>query len=155
MEQINAYLDELFAPLPHNPAMQRVRRNLRGNMLERCDQIVALGRSEQEAGAQVVAEFSEPGDSMTDTDQEALGAQYRAFHKKYPVYIAVGFGGMLVIPILVLFLFLNLESKIVALTAWIASVLVFIAFIICVTYRHEAFKKKLGICGGNAQPSKK
>ena len=155
MEQIKCYLDELFSSLPHNPAMGRVRTNLLHNMQQRYTQLIAAGRSDEEAGAQVVSEFSAPGDSMADTEQEHLAARYETLHRRYPLYIGFGFGGMLVIPILILFLFLSLESKIIALTAWIVSVLVFVAFLILVTYRHETLKKQLGLhCPPSAPASK-
>ena len=145
MEHIKRYLDELFSPLPHNPAMGRVRTNLLHNMQQRHSELIATGRSDEEAGAQVVAEFSAPGDSMTDTEQQRLTARYETLHRRYPLYVGIGFGGMLVIPILILFLFLSLESKMIALTAWIVSVLAFVAFLILVTYRHETLKKQLGL----------
>ena len=114
-------------------------------MQQRHSELIASGHSDEEAGAQVVAEFSAPGDSMTDTEQQRLTARYETLHRRYPLYVGIGFGGMLVIPILILFLFLSLESKIIALTAWIVSVLVFVAFLILVTYRHETLKKQLGL----------
>lgn len=70
-----------------------------------------------------------------------------AFEKRYPIMIRSGFICMLVIPLVFLILMFSLDSKLVFLILWIASLVILCLYLICLEYFHDKMVKQLALTG--------
>lgn len=85
-----------------------------------------------------------------DAWREKLVEKSLAFEKRYPVLVRSGFICMMVIPLVFLILMFSLESKLVFLILWIASLLALILYLLILEYLHEEMQKKMAL-GGMSQ----
>ena len=85
-----------------------------------------------------------------ETWREKLAEKSLAFEKRYPVMVRSGFICMMVIPLVFLILMFSLESKLVFLILWIASLLALILYLLILEYLHEEMQKKSAL-GGMSQ----
>ena len=69
------------------------------------------------------------------------------FEKHYPVMIRSGFLCMLIIPLIFLILMFSLNSKLVFLILWIASLVILCLYLICLEYFHDKMIKQLALTG--------
>ncbi len=69
------------------------------------------------------------------------------FEKRYPVMIRSGFLCMLIIPLIFLILMFSLNSKLVFLILWIASLVILCLYLICLEYFHDKMVKQLALTG--------
>lgn len=82
-----------------------------------------------------------------DAWRQKLVEKCAAFEKRYPLMVRSGFICMLVIPLVFLVLMFSLESKLVFLILWIASLLALILYLLILEYVHEEMQKKLELGG--------
>lgn len=69
------------------------------------------------------------------------------FEKRYPVMIRSGFLCMLIIPLIFLILMFSLNSKLVFLILWIASLVILCLYLIALEYLHDKMVKQLALTG--------
>lgn len=69
------------------------------------------------------------------------------FEEKYPIMIRSGFLCMLIIPLIFLILMFSLNSKLVFLILWIASLVILCLYLICLEYFHDKMVKQLALTG--------
>ena len=69
------------------------------------------------------------------------------FEKSYPVMIRSGFLCMLIIPLIFLILMFSLNSKLVFLILWIASLVILSLYLISLEYFHDKMVKQLALTG--------
>ena len=69
------------------------------------------------------------------------------FEKRYPVMIRSGFLCMLIIPLIFLILMFSLNSKLVFLILWIASLVILCLYLITLEYLHDKMVKQLALTG--------
>lgn len=67
------------------------------------------------------------------------------FEKRYPVMIRSGFLCMLIIPLIFLILMFSLNSKLVFLILWIASLVMLCLYLIVLEYLHDKMVKQLAL----------
>ena len=73
------------------------------------------------------------------------------FEKRYPVMIRSGFLCMLIIPLIFLILMFSLNSKLVFLILWIASLVILCLYLICLEYFHDKMEKQLALSGMSSE----
>lgn len=73
------------------------------------------------------------------------------FEKRYPVMIRSGFLCMLIIPLIFLILMFSLNSKLVFLILWIASLVILCLYLICLEYFHNKMEKQLALSGMSSE----
>lgn len=77
--------------------------------------------------------------------REELVEKAAAFELKYPKRIKGGFTAILILPIIFLILMFSIESKIVFLILWIASIILIAGYLICIEYVHERMNRQLAL----------
>ncbi len=76
MDTIMSYLETMFARLPKTPEVERIKQELEMNMEEKYHELIADGKTENEAVGTVISEFGNI-DELTDE----LGYQDTAYQK--------------------------------------------------------------------------
>lgn len=77
--------------------------------------------------------------------REELAEKAAAFELKYPKRIRGGFTAILLLPIIFLILMFSIESKIVFLILWIASIILIAGYLIFIEYIHEQMNRQLAL----------
>lgn len=77
-----------------------------------------------------------------ETLREELIAKAAAFEAGYRKQIRIGFAAMIILPVIFLILMFSIESKIVFLVLWIASIIVIAVYLIILEYIHERLKQE-------------
>ena len=77
-----------------------------------------------------------------ETLREELVAKAAAFEAGYQKQIRIGFAAMIILPVIFLILMFSIESKIVFLVLWIASIIVIAVYLIILEYIHERLKRE-------------
>ena len=73
------------------------------------------------------------------------------FEKRYPIMIRSGFLCMLIIPLIFLILMFSLNSKLVFLILWIASLVILCLYLIGLEYFHDKMEKQLALSGMSSE----
>ena len=77
-----------------------------------------------------------------DEFRKALNDKVEKFQAGYQKRIRRGFLAILVIPVIFLILMFSIDSKMVFLVLWIASIILIALYLIIVEYIHESLKRK-------------
>ena len=77
-----------------------------------------------------------------DEFRKALNDKIEKFQSGYPKRIRRGFLAILIIPVIFLILMFSIDSKMVFLVLWIASIILIALYLIIVEYIHESLKRK-------------
>ena len=77
-----------------------------------------------------------------DEFRKSLNDKIEKFQSNYHKKIRRGFLAIVVIPIIFLILMFSIDSKMVFLVLWIASIILIALYLIVVEYIHESFKRK-------------
>lgn len=77
-----------------------------------------------------------------DEFRKTLNDKIEKFQSGYPKRIRRGFLAILIIPVIFLILMFSIDSKMVFLVLWIASIILIALYLIVVEYIHESLKRK-------------
>ena len=77
-----------------------------------------------------------------DEFRKTLNDKIEKFQSGYPKRIRRGFLAILIIPVIFLILMFSIDSKMVFLVLWIASIILIALYLIIVEYIHESLKRK-------------
>jgi len=86
MDQINSYVDAMFAKLPNTRAVEEMKQNILENMQERYSELLSEGKTENEALGAVISQFGNIDEvkkelGIDDMAQQAnASAENSSFH---------------------------------------------------------------------------
>lgn len=113
-EQILRYVESLFKDAPHKRRVSEIREELLSNMNDKYSDLLAQGKSPQDAYTEVVAGIGDIQSLIHEISEGAL-ADSRENRQKSLQYNAAG-GGLMIAGILLFFLLLGLNAKVLATT---------------------------------------
>ncbi|BFL46814.1 hypothetical protein C3B58_03270 [Lactonifactor longoviformis] len=143
MDEITRFLEEFYASLPPQKADAAVRQRLLNRLEAEYMSYLSQGRPKKDAVSLTLMHFGFQDALDAELRKEKLLDTYKRFRTKYPLLIRGGFLGILIVPAVFLILMFSLESKLIFLTAWIVSIILLAAYLICVEYIDYRYKKLL------------
>lgn len=143
MDEIIQFLDQFFAQLPPERWNAAVRERLMGRLEADYNNYLDQGQNGKDAVLLTLTHFGLQDALEAELRRERLLDTYNMFRSRYPLLIRGGFLGILIIPAVFLILMFSLESKLIFLTAWIVSIILLAAYLICVEYIDYRYKKLL------------
>lgn len=144
MEQLEAYIEGMFAEYPDSEETRRAKAALLEDLGGQYQRLVGEGVAPHDALIQIFIAFGTQEGVQAEVNRQKRIISYRNFREKYPRMLRWGFLGILVVPVLALLLTMGLDSKLSALAAWVVTILLLVGFVICVEYMDYHYKRVLG-----------
>lgn len=143
MNQLTKFADLLFQELPEDAEREQAKEIIYKRLNASYEEAMQEGMSSKDAFLLTMTCFGALEGAVAEYRHQKLLSAYCRFRKKYPIMIRCGLIALILVPLIFLILFSSVESKLVALTGWIISLIGLITFVICVEYVDYHYKKLL------------